>query len=1768
MSANVDPAHSSETPINPNQPFEWSGHIEKDIDPDAPEVEPLMQLTTRQQTEPPEPVSHTATVTHNGRTTELELPASIEGQTDEQTVQDLRSEISMNLIGEEEWTTLEGWTKTGENTYEITLGIHADAGGGSLDFGNRTFSVTLSPNFPPLDTTGLQTVEIDGEAHAFDLNGAEFTPEEANFLADYDWTSTSTVLPDLGDIGEEPFGLVRSALIQEFGQEQGEAAYQKLMGITEVYQGTDGVARERDIDSATYQSGRTGSVNGFSPAQAAQLPQSLFAGIATTLPTPRGEQLNKPPLDEYDHSTIEVHMEPVIDVDGSHNGQFVGYFSIETEAGERVSSIDLSPDAVNDLRESIDFGEHSEFLSIDSGGRIIVNDIAAWRSHVSEGDMAADGHEIEITFAPEGSDPVTASSKVLVVDGPEDLEVFDGVRFKQDLNVPVESWTPGTTIGEMQLRITDDDGVERWVDVSALPQSVRDELDLTITFEGTDATAFMAIDEEGEVIIIEPLDDYSKRDFSVSLSSDELTSDFDTGSQSLDILTHEIVGIGIEATKADDDGTSEGSVGTLEEGQAIESPDGQYKLLLNHDGQLVYSRIDPLGVEKDILLFDEPDIEGERRLEVRNDGSVVVMIEGQDEPAATLREGDPLANQSFLLAVDNFGLTLSNSAAPHIRLLDIPETADGFSEEFVVRTLTPGVTFIGGGVGAAQGPDDPAEVVLTEGEALLSNNGHYQLSLIENDEGQQAWAIVSNRTDVDEPPRFLGDTLAGVAESSAATGGESAITIENGVITITDESGTYTLDPDGDPSQETLVALSLEDDGSLNIIDHGAELHLAIDNTSGDDQRNLGFFSWQPLERGGEWLLHQIAKVPGLGWLAEVIEKDGPEAIKVFKGLERMAENLVGTGLKNLWNFAKDLGSSLLTAAKDEIAAIREDYQDDGVKGVLHDLYDLEQEFVGGLGSVVLDVLKDAESFVVTEIEEIIGLAIDGYNTVITLEQMSQLGPLLQSLSPEVLEEIYDLVMNGGDLSSLGGVLDDISLGFGDQNQRRDQATSTTTTTTGAGGAATGQVQPIETIDPHGGTARSSYAVDVTDFTSILKRMGIGQDGLTDMIKGLEDKKFGRTATLKTGKSTQVKFVFEPERVKDNGDTVRTFAMRYLSTQSTTLVSLPKDPAGNSVGPSTEGDVKPVIKLSLEEASSADLVFSWTGDAETGDTEFETRLRNGRGLSLVVNIAPNNLTSEQLEDEIAKAAEVGAAVMVGIAAVGSAVGHVASGTDSELGEFTNILTGAMSGLLAAAGAYSAAEGVQPDTTKKLEIGLGYSFGSSRNLTKLNDTEDPLGNKLLAFTGWLTSAVGGELLRLGAGAAVDFAAAAVAAEAGAGDIAVDATADAAAVATTDTIAVTAGADFEGVEVTQAAHDTIVDSAGSVADTVDGVEEGDDFDKTKFAFDLAQTLLTFGSTVLLDQLIIGPLSQSVEKEHNERIVEDYLANDPEERGEPPAYVDYFQSYGGASTYLADRFTLVPEVLPAFEPLSGNTPVVLANNIGNGGVRYNKTNGWSLSGADVDFFRGRSTGLTPPLKTYVADVTSTTTGQTLQIDTSKFKEENVPLGISLELGNTLLNQHRAANPDGTFSDLNVGDVTHDGKGNYSVAISFEEDGETVSEAFSFTYENVAVEDYTSTVNSVSDTTIEDFEVNVIDASPVGAQDSIIAEIMERSHPARTDPDTQWVYGEASSGPVTPVAGLEDTYSVTIYQMATKPDGSEEIIETEYQFLLEQTDDLKSTW
>jgi hypothetical protein len=109
----------------------------------------------------------------------------------EQTVQDLRSEISMNLIGEEEWTTLEGWTKTGENTYEITLGIHADAGGGSLDFGNRTFSVTLSPNFPPLDTTGLQTVEIDGEAHAFDLNGAEFTPEEANFLADYDWTSTS-----------------------------------------------------------------------------------------------------------------------------------------------------------------------------------------------------------------------------------------------------------------------------------------------------------------------------------------------------------------------------------------------------------------------------------------------------------------------------------------------------------------------------------------------------------------------------------------------------------------------------------------------------------------------------------------------------------------------------------------------------------------------------------------------------------------------------------------------------------------------------------------------------------------------------------------------------------------------------------------------------------------------------------------------------------------------------------------------------------------------------------------------------------------------------------------------------------------------------------------------------------------------------------------------------------------------------------------------------------------------------------------------------------------------------------------------------------------------------------------------------------------------------------------------------------------------------------------------------------------------------------------
>jgi hypothetical protein len=32
-----------------------------------------------------------------------------------------------------------------------------------------------------------------------------------------------------------------------------------------------------------------------------------------------------------------------------------------------------------------------------------------------------------------------------------------------------------------------------------------------------------------------------------------------------------------------------------------------------------------------------------------------------------------------------------------------------------------------------------------------------------------------------------------------------------------------------------------------------------------------------------------------------------------------------------------------------------------------------------------------------------------------------------------------------------------------------------------------------------------------------------------------------------------------------------------------------------------------------------------------------------------------------------------------------------------------------------------------------------------------------------------------------------------------------------------------------------------------------------------------------------------------------------------------------------------------------------------------------------------------------------------------------------------------------------------------------------------------------------------------------------------------------------------VTPVAGLEDTYSGTIYQTATKPDGSDEIIETE---------------
>lgn len=243
------------------QDFEKEIESQKAEQKQEPDTEPVQQPESETQTasvqtssssqralsstsDAPEPVSYTANVTRNGQTTPLELPVAIEDETDQQVAERVRTEISRNLLGEEEWSTLEGWTKNSDSNYSIELGIHSDAGGGPIHWGNRTYGVEITPNYPPLDTTGLTTVSVGGEELAFDLNGAEFTPEEATFLANYDWRSTVTVLPDLGDLGEEPFALVRTALITEFGAEQGEAAYQKLMAVEQVFQDpSTGVAR-------------------------------------------------------------------------------------------------------------------------------------------------------------------------------------------------------------------------------------------------------------------------------------------------------------------------------------------------------------------------------------------------------------------------------------------------------------------------------------------------------------------------------------------------------------------------------------------------------------------------------------------------------------------------------------------------------------------------------------------------------------------------------------------------------------------------------------------------------------------------------------------------------------------------------------------------------------------------------------------------------------------------------------------------------------------------------------------------------------------------------------------------------------------------------------------------------------------------------------------------------------------------------------------------------------------------------------------------------------------------------------------------------------------------------------------------------------------------------------------------------------------------------------------------------------------------------------
>ncbi|WP_296424858.1 hypothetical protein [Yoonia sp.] len=241
---------------------------------------------------PPPPANYTATVAgSNGANFTLDLTDVTPDQAKQQVVDNILTtqfqtgtefvENAPFFIGRYD-PEAGAVVDNGDGTYSVTVTqrmdrIYHNAGGVQSITETKTFTFSLDePN--AASAPDFASATVAGEDLTFDLNGAAFADDELTFLAAYDWSPDVTVLPDLGDLGEQEFGPLHRSLVAEFGQTRGDEIYAKVVGMQQVVvPPSANYSDRRDLGLALYQFGR---VNGsYSPARAASVMPAIFAAL-------------------------------------------------------------------------------------------------------------------------------------------------------------------------------------------------------------------------------------------------------------------------------------------------------------------------------------------------------------------------------------------------------------------------------------------------------------------------------------------------------------------------------------------------------------------------------------------------------------------------------------------------------------------------------------------------------------------------------------------------------------------------------------------------------------------------------------------------------------------------------------------------------------------------------------------------------------------------------------------------------------------------------------------------------------------------------------------------------------------------------------------------------------------------------------------------------------------------------------------------------------------------------------------------------------------------------------------------------------------------------------------------------------------------------------------------------------------------------------------------------------------------------------------------